>query len=54
MAKNGKDSSKRSEHGPRRKINGTVYLLTEEQEVNNKRNGEWWERKNGQKQQRLE
>ena len=45
MTKNGKEASKQSKNGHRKKINGNLYLLTEESNENDKKNGEWQDRK---------
>ena len=45
MTKNGKEGSKKSKNGYRKKINGSLYLFIQERNKNDKRNGEWWERK---------
>ena len=45
MIKNSKEARKDREHGPRKKIRWSIYLLMEERNVNDKRNGEWQRRK---------
>ena len=45
MTNNGKEVSNEKEHGHRTKINGSLNLHMEESNENEKRSGEWWERK---------
>ena len=40
MTKNGKEMSKTVKNGCRKKINGNVYLIMDERNENDKRNGE--------------
>ena len=43
MTKNDKENSQKSKNGYRKKKNGSLYLLMEERNENDKRNGEWQE-----------
>ena len=45
MTKNGKEVNKKGENGYRRKISGSLYLLMEKRNENDKMNGEWQDRK---------
>ena len=45
MTKNSKEARKTCEKGYRKKVNWSLYLVTEERNENFKRNGEWKDKK---------